>query len=77
MLSVHAPLLLPLFLPMLCAPTPLFRTPVIAFALLPPRPTTPSAQGEAMGLDAEALQPRLLLRLGRPDADDIGGRTRI
>ena len=37
----------------------------------------PPAQGEASGPGAEALRPRLLLQLRRPDADGGGGRTGI
>ena len=79
LLCVPVPFLLLLFLPMLGSPAPLLvpllRPPTLLLVSLlllrcPPRPTTPTTQGEALGLGAEALRRRLLLWLRRPDADN-------
>jgi hypothetical protein len=61
----------------------LLRAPALLLVALlliccsPRSTTTTPAQGEALDLGAEALRPRLLLRLRCPSADDEEGRIRI
>ena len=65
----------------------LLRRPPRLTARAPPHPrvatarrqlaTKAATQGEVSGPGAEALRPRLLLQLRRPDADGGGGRIEI